>query len=75
MKSVFTELNLSFLNPTWNAFAFGADSKNTVSIIDKKTKVVTLSNNHGSLSEPESAEKFENTVSELYKTARPEIIA
>ena len=75
MKSDFTELNISFLNPSWNAFAFGADSKNTVSIIYKKDNLLAFSKNNGPLSEPESAEKLEHTVSELFKTARPEIIA
>ena len=75
MKSAFTELNLSSFRPCRNAMAFGSDSKNTVSIVDKKNKLVAFSNNHGSLSDPEAAAKFEKTVSELLKTAKPEILA
>ena len=55
--------------------AFGSDSKNTVSIVDKKNKLVAFSNNHGSLSDPEATAKFEKTVSKLLKTAKPEILA
>jgi hydrogenase maturation protein HypF len=75
MKPSFTELNLSSFHPSWDAIAFGADSKNTVSIVDKNKKLLTFSDNHGSLSEPESAGKFEHTVSELLKIGRPEILA
>ncbi|MFA6291425.1 MAG: hypothetical protein WC637_06555 [Victivallales bacterium] len=75
MKSILTELKLSSFHPLRNAIAFGADSKNTVSILDKKKKLVTFSDNNGPLSEPESSVKFESAVTEFLKTAKPEIVA
>ena len=75
MKSNFTELKLSSFPLLRNSIGFGADSKNTVASVDKNKKNAVLSGNHGSLLEPEAATKFEKTVSALFKTAKPEIIA
>jgi hydrogenase maturation protein HypF len=75
MKPNFTELKLSSFRPVRNAIGFGADSKNTVAFVDKSKKVVAFSENHGPLLEPDSAAKFEKTVSGLLKTAKPEILA
>ena len=75
MKSAFTELKISSFHPSRNSIALGADSKNTVSILDRKKKIVSFSGNHGPLSDPESAEKFKKNVSALIKTAKPEILA
>jgi hydrogenase maturation protein HypF len=75
MKSAFTELKISSFHPSRNSIALGADSKNTVSIVDKKKTMVSFSDSHGSLSDPEAAAKFEKTVLALTKTAKPKILA
>ncbi len=75
MKPNFTELKLSSFHPLRNAIAFGSDSKNTVSILDKKKKLLRFSDNQGPLSEPDSAVKFESAVTEFLKMAKPEIVA
>ncbi len=75
MKSNFTELKVPSFRPRRNAIAFGADSKNTVSFLDRKKKLVHYSGGNAPLSDPESAVKFEKTVSVLLKTGKPEILA
>jgi hydrogenase maturation protein HypF len=75
MKSVFTEIRLSSFPPRRNAIAFGADSKNTVSTVDKKRRLAASSGNNGPLSDPASAGKFEDAVSEMLKSVKPGILA
>lgn len=68
-------MKLSSFLPKRNAVGFGADSKNTVAFVDKKSKTVSFSENHGPLLEPEAAAKFEKTIAAILKISKPEIIA